>query len=51
MGIRVTVILDNSNLEKLRGIQAKLLRGSLEHVSLSSVLNRIVEEGLKKYKP
>jgi len=51
MGIRFTVVLDNSNLEKLRGIQAKLLRGSTKSVSFSSVLNRVVEEGLKKYKP
>ena len=51
MGIRITLILDNSNLEKLRGIQAKLLRGSTKSVSLSFVLNRVVEEGIKKYKP
>jgi hypothetical protein len=51
MGIRVTVVLDNSNVEKLRGIQAKLLRGSTKSVSFSFVLNRVVEEGIKKYKP
>jgi len=51
MGIRVTVMLDNSNVEKLRGIQAKLLRGSTRSVSFSFVLNRVVEEGIKKYKP
>ena len=51
MGIRITVMLDNSNVEKLRGIQAKLLRGSTKSVSFSFVLNRVVEEGIKKYKP
>jgi len=51
MGFRVTVMLDNSNVEKLRGIQAKLLRGSTKSVSFSFVLNRVVEEGIKRYKP
>lgn len=51
MGIRVTVVLNESNVEKLRGIQAKLLRSSTKSVSFSYVLNRVVEEGLKKYKP
>ncbi len=51
MGIRITVVLDTSNVEKLRGIQAKLLRGSTKSVSFSFVLNRVVEEGIKKYKP
>jgi len=51
MGIRVTVVLDNSNVEKLRGIQAKLLRGSMKSISFSFVLNRVVEEGIKRYKP
>ncbi len=51
MGVRITVVLDNSNVEKLRGIQAKLLRGSTKSVSFSYVLNRVTEEGLKKFKP
>jgi len=50
MGIRVTVILDNSNVKKLRVIQAKLIRGSTKSVSFSYVLNRVVENGLKKFK-
>ncbi len=50
MGVRITVVLDNSNVEKLRGIQAKLLRGSTKSVSFSYVLNRVTEEGLKKFK-
>jgi len=50
MGVRITVVLDNSNVEKLRGIQAKMLRGSTKSVSFSYALNRVAEEGLKKFK-
>ncbi len=48
MGIRVTIVLDESNAEKLRNIQAKLIKSSSKSVSFSYVLNRVVEEGLKK---
>ena len=48
MGIRVTVVLDESNVEKLRGLQAKMIKSSTKSVSFSRVLNRVVEEGLKK---
>ncbi len=51
MGIRVTVVLLESNVEKLRGIQAKLIKGSTKSVSFSNVLNQVVEEGLRKFKP
>ena len=51
MGIIITLMLDKSNYEKLRRIQAKLIRGSTKSVSFSFVLNRVAEEGLKKYKP
>ena len=34
MGIRITVVLDNLNVEKLRGIQAKMLRGSTKSVTI-----------------
>jgi len=50
MGIRITLVLDESNVEKVRIIQAKLLRGSTKSVSFSYVLNRVVENGLKKFK-
>jgi len=50
MGIRVTVVLDESNVEKLHGIQAKMLRDSAKSISFSYVVNRVVEEGLKKFK-
>ena len=51
MGMRVTEVLDELNVEKLRNIQAKMLRGSTKSVSFSYVLNRVTEEGLKKFKP
>jgi len=51
MGIRVTVVLDESNIEKLRGIQARMIKSSTKSVSFSRVLNRVIEDGLKKFKP
>ena len=51
MGIRVTIVIDENNAEKLRNIQAKLIKNSSKSVSFSHVLNRVVEEGLKKFKP
>ena len=50
MGKRITVVLDESNVEKVRIIQAKLLRGSIKSVIFSHVLNRVIENGLKKFK-
>ena len=49
MGIRVTVVLDSSNVKKLRVIQAKLHRGSTKYVSFSYVLNRVVKNGFLKF--
>ncbi len=51
MGIRVTVVLDENNVEKLRGIQAKMIKSSTRSISFSFVLNRVVEEGLKRFRP
>jgi hypothetical protein len=50
MGARVTIVLDDSNAEKLRNLQAKMIKSSSKSVSFSHVLNIILEEGLKKYK-
>ena len=50
MGIRVTVVLSENNVEKLRSIQAKLIKNSTKSVSFSNVLNQVAEEGLKKFK-
>ncbi|MCJ8307027.1 MAG: hypothetical protein HRU07_08280 [Nitrosopumilus sp.] len=50
MGDRITVVLDSSNVEKLRSIQAKMIRTSTKSISFSRVLNLVVSEGLKKFK-
>ena len=50
MGIRVTVVLEEVNAEKLRNIQAKLIKNSTKSISFSYVLNQVVADGLKKLK-
>jgi len=50
LGIRVTILIDETNAEKLRNIQAKLIKTSIKSVSFSHVLNLVVEEGLRKFK-
>ncbi|MBI1662779.1 MAG: hypothetical protein IS860_04685 [Nitrosopumilus sp.] len=50
MGDRITVVLKTENAEKLRNIQAKMIRTSTKSVSFSHVLNLVLNEGLKKYK-
>lgn len=50
MGSRVTIVLDSAITEKLRGIQAKMIKTSSKSVSFSHVLNLVLTEGLKKYK-
>jgi len=50
MGDRITVVLESHNAEKLRNIQAKMIRTSTKSVSFSHVLNLVVDEGLKKFK-
>jgi hypothetical protein len=50
MGDRITIVLESQNTEKLRNIQAKMIRDSSNSVSFSHVLNLVVSEGLKKFK-
>ncbi len=50
MGDRITVVLNAGNIEKLRNIQAKMIRTSTKSISFSHVLNLVVSEGLKKFK-
>ena len=50
MGIRITVVLDEDNVEKLRNIQAKMIKNSTKSISFSYVINRVAEEGIKKFK-
>ncbi|MHA7647353.1 hypothetical protein [Nitrosopumilus sp. S4] len=50
MSNRITVVLTPLNVEKLRTIQAKMIKSSEKSVSFSHVLNLVVSEGLKKFK-
>ena len=50
MGSRVTIVLDDVNSERLRNLQAKMIKTSSKSVSFSHVLNVVLEEGLKKYR-
>ncbi|MBT5201204.1 MAG: hypothetical protein HOK63_03375 [Thaumarchaeota archaeon] len=50
MGSRITVVLDSKNTEKLRNIQAKMIKSSPKSVSFSRVLNLVVDEGLKTFR-
>ncbi len=50
MGTRVTIVLDDAIAEKLRNLQAKMIKTSSKSVSFSHVLNIVLEEGLKKHK-
>ena len=50
MGDRITVVLNSTNVEKLRNIQARMIKVSPKSISFSHVLNLVVSEGLKKFK-
>ena len=47
MASRITVIVDDEVLKKLRELQAKKLQASKENVSFSSVVNEILKNALK----
>jgi len=49
-GHRITIILDDDILRKLRNRQAKLLMESSNAVTLTSVIKEALEEFLKKEK-
>ncbi len=51
MGSRVTIVLDDTNAEKLINLQAKMIKTSSWSVSFSHVLNIVLEYCLKKHKP
>ena len=44
----VTVVLDDKLMSKLRNIQAKRKQDSARFVSFTSLLNEILEDGLKE---
>lgn len=48
---RITVVIDDVNNKQLRIIQSKLITKSPRSVSFSNVLNQVVKEGLKTFKP
>jgi len=50
MGDRITIVLNSINVEKLRNIQARMIKVSPKSISFSHVLNLVVSEGLKKFK-
>ena len=47
MGKRVTIVLDDDLIKKLREKQAKLIKESTSSVSFSRVLNETVRKSLK----
>lgn len=46
MAKRITVMLDDDNIKKLRIIQAKKIKESTKSVSFSSVLNDVLHKKL-----
>ncbi len=48
MAKRITVVLDDEVVKKLRNIQSKKIRKSTKHVSFSSVINEELRKALKK---
>jgi len=47
MGKRITIVLNEDLLKKLRLLQAKRIKESASSVSFSSVINQILEKALK----
>ena len=43
---RVTILLDDDVVKKIRRLQAKLITDTNSSVSLSSLINKILEENL-----
>ncbi len=47
MGKRITVVLDDDLVKKLRDKQAKLIKESVKSVSFSHVVNATLRKGIK----
>ena len=47
MGKRITIVLDDDLVKKLREKQAKLIKKSVKSVSFSSVLNETLRMAIK----
>ncbi len=48
MAERITIMLDDQLVKKIRAKQAKLIKGSTKSVSFSAVLNQVLKDALKK---
>jgi hypothetical protein len=44
---RITIMIDDENLKKLRNLQSKRIRESEKSVSLSNVINETIKKGMK----
>ena len=44
---RITIMIDDENLKKLRNLQSKRIRESEKSVSLSSVINETIKKDMK----
>jgi hypothetical protein len=47
MGKRITIVLDDDLVKKLREKQAKLIKETTKSVSFSSVINETLRKGIK----
>ena len=47
MGERITIVLDDNIIKKLREKQAKLIKESTKSVSFSRVINETLRKGIK----
>ncbi|MHA7646664.1 hypothetical protein [Nitrosopumilus sp. S4] len=47
MGSRITIMLDDDVMKKLRTIQAKQIRDSAQSVSFSKIINQQLQKTLK----
>ena len=48
--IRITIMLDKPNSDRLRSLQAKLLQATQKNISFSHVINQVIKVGLKYFK-
>jgi len=47
MAKRITIMLDDENLKKLRTLQSKMIKESEKSVSFSRVINEIIKKGMQ----
>lgn len=49
MSERVTIMLDSDIAKKLRALQAKKIKDSASSISFSSIINEVLDKGLRTY--